>query len=69
MQNGSIARGPMMWETPGEASCYKIFCGTAAPLLGRQRTEIERLRAARDAEGLDYRIPQLLPAPNRLRRV
>jgi hypothetical protein len=37
-------------------------------LLGRQRTEIERLRAARDAEGLDYRIRNYYPHPIALRR-
>lgn len=37
-------------------------------LLGRQRTEIARLRAARDVEGLDYRIRNYYPHPIALRR-
>jgi hypothetical protein len=37
-------------------------------LLGRQRTEIERLQGARDVERLDYRIRNYYPHPIALRR-
>ena len=36
-------------------------------LLARQRTEIDRLRAARDAKGLEYQIRNYYPHPIALR--
>jgi len=33
MQNGSIARGPMMWETPGEASLLQDLLRNSCPFF------------------------------------
>jgi hypothetical protein len=61
------------WTNEIAATRSSLFVATSFAeqlplLLGRQRTEIERLRAARDVEGLDYRVRNYYPHPIALRR-
>ena len=55
-------------ETRHNLFAAKSFTEQMPLLLGRHRVEIERMRAARDTERLDYRVRNYYPHPLALRR-
>lgn len=61
------------WAEDAATARQQLFAATSfeqtlPTLLSRQRIEIERLRAGRDSESLDYRIRNYYPHPLAIRR-